>query len=371
MRLRSLLLGLAIACAFAAPASASAYPWPVKPFNKAHPVRGNFGDPRTVFSLSLFTKGLEGPGDFQFHNGVDISAKDGTPVYPVASGTVKLFEGTEISVKTEDDRTFQYFHLVPVVEDGEKVVAKRTLLGYVAKSFGHVHLTEIRGFRVWNPLAKGGLAPYRDTTKPRVTAIFMRAQNSLAPLDPLGVCGTVSIVAEAYDWPAVKVSGTFASFPVSPALLTWSMRKVGGGVLQPEIPAFDVRTGLPTRPEWALPLQPEHLVRHAHRRERRLPDLRSGRGRAQQPHLPQPALHDREPDGHGDRLPAGGPLGTELVAVRPAVDPLELFDAGHVCACLPEANAAAICAPPVDVVLARVVGREGRPLVAVLLEQVP
>jgi murein DD-endopeptidase MepM/ murein hydrolase activator NlpD len=250
VRLRSLVIPLVCACALALPAAASAYPWPVRPFNKAHPVRANFGDPRTIFSLSLFTSGLEGPGDFQFHNGVDISAKDGTPVYPVASGTVKLFEGTEISVKTDDDRTFQYFHLVPVVVDGEKVIAKRTLLGYVAKSFGHVHLTEIRGFRVWNPLAKGGLAPYRDTTKPRVTAIFMRAENSLAPLDPLGVCGTVSIVAEAYDWPAMKVAGTFAGFPVSPALVTWSMRKVGGSVLQPEIPAFDVRTGLPTKPEF-------------------------------------------------------------------------------------------------------------------------
>jgi len=233
------------------PAAATAYPWPVKPFNKAHPVRGNFGDPRTIFSLSLFTNGLEGPGDFQFHNGVDISAPDGTPVYPVVSGTVKLIGGgTEISVKADDDRTFQYFHLVPVVADGEKVIAKRTLLGYVARTFGHVHLTEIRGFKVWNPLAKGGLAPYRDTTKPRVTQVFMRGPSSLAPLDPLGVCGTVSIVAEAYDWPALKVPGAFAGFPVSPALVSWSMRKVGGAVLQPEIPAFDVRSGLPTKPEF-------------------------------------------------------------------------------------------------------------------------
>jgi hypothetical protein len=245
-----LLIPFVCACALAAPASASAYPWPVKPFNKAHPIRANFGDPRTIFSLSLFTNGLEGPGDFQFHNGVDISAPDGTPVYPVVSGTVKLFEGTEVAVKTEDGRTFQYFHLVPVVEDGEKVIARRTLLGYVAHTFGHVHLTEIRGGRVWNPLAKGGLTPYRDTTKPRVTAIFMRAPTSLAPLDPLGVCGTVSIVAEAYDWPAVRVAGSFGSFPVSPALVTWSMRKVGAGVVQPELVAFDARTTLPARPDF-------------------------------------------------------------------------------------------------------------------------
>ena len=250
MRLRSLLILLVCACALAVPAGAAAYPWPVKPFNKPHPVRANFGDPRTVFSLSLFTNGLQGPGDFQFHNGVDISAKDGTPVYPVVSGTVTLFGGTEIAVKTDDDRTFQYFHLVPVVEDGETVIAKKTLLGYVGKTFGHVHLTEIRASRVWNPLAKGGLAPYRDSTKPKVASIFMRGANSLAPLDPLGVCGTVSMVAEAYDYPTMRVPGSFFGFPVSPALVTWSMRKVGGVVLQPEIPAFDVRMGLPTKPEF-------------------------------------------------------------------------------------------------------------------------
>lgn len=245
MRLRLVVIALASVCALAAPAAASAYPWPVRPFNKAHPVRANFGDPRTIFDLSLFTNGLQGPGDFQFHNGVDIAAPDGTPVYPVASGTVTLFDGTEIAVKTADGRTFQYFHTVPVVTDGEQVIARRTLLGYIGRTFGHVHLTEIRSGRVWNPLAKGGLTPYRDTTKPRVTSIFMRAEGSLAPVDPLGVCGKVSIVAEASDHPTLRVPGSFATFPVSPALVTWSIRKVGGSVVQPELVAFDVRTALP------------------------------------------------------------------------------------------------------------------------------
>ena len=164
-----------------------------------------------------------------------------------------LFNGTEIAVKSDDGRTFQYFHTVPVVIDGEHVVAKQTLLGYVGRTFGHVHLTEIRGGRVSNPLAKGGLTPYRDTVRPKVASIFMRAQGSLAQVDPLGVCGNVSIVAEAYDHPSVRVPGNFATFPVSPALVTWSVRKVGGGVVQPEHVAFDVRTTLPARTDfWDL-----------------------------------------------------------------------------------------------------------------------
>ena len=83
----------AVAAAFAVglawTGSALAYPWPVKPFTRPHPVRGNFGDPRTVFAgpparLTLYSGG----GAFQFHDGVDISAPDGAAVYPVEPGTV-------------------------------------------------------------------------------------------------------------------------------------------------------------------------------------------------------------------------------------------------------------------------------------------
>jgi hypothetical protein len=230
--------------------TAAAYPWPVRPFDKPHPVRGNFGDPRTIFQMTLFQDGIQGPGEFNFHNGIDISAPDGTSVYAVVSGKVTAVEGARVTVRTDDDRAFQYVHIVPTVAVGESVVAKRTVLGYIEPRSGHVHLTEIRGTKVWNPLEKGGIAPYRDTTKPRVTGIFMRSAGSLAPIDPLGVCGTASIVAEAYDTPPMKVKGSFAGFPVSPALVTWTMQRVGGGVLQPATPAFDVRTTLPRAPEF-------------------------------------------------------------------------------------------------------------------------
>ena len=230
--------------------SAGAYPWPVRPFNKPHPVRANFGDPRTVFQMNLFEDGIEGPGEFNFHNGIDISAPDGTDVYPVMSGTVTFVEGARVTVRTTEGHAFQYVHIEPLVSVGQQVVAKRTVIGYIRRGYGHVHLTEFRGMRVWNPLARGGIAPYRDTTKPHVTSIFMRARGSLAPVDPLGVCGTVSLVAEASDTPAMRVKGPFAGFPISPALVTWTLRKVGGAVLQPAVTAFDVRGGLPTTPEF-------------------------------------------------------------------------------------------------------------------------
>jgi Peptidase family M23 len=206
--------------------AASAYPWPVRPFHQQHPVRANFGDPRTVFQDALFSNGVDGSGLFEFHNGIDISAPDGTPVYPVVSGTVTHAAGLTVTVRTHEKHSFIYVHIAPVVTVGQHVVAQRTTLGYIAATYGHVHLTEIRGYQVWNPLALGGVAPYDDLTGPTVRAVYIRRWNSLEPLNPEAVCGRVSIAADAYDTQAVPVPGAFAGFPVSPALLTWFVTRL-------------------------------------------------------------------------------------------------------------------------------------------------
>src|SRR5438034_8776441 len=60
-------------------ATSESYGWPVRPFDRQHPVRGSFGDPRTVFTAPPTTAGvLRGAGQFSFHEGVDISAPNGT-----------------------------------------------------------------------------------------------------------------------------------------------------------------------------------------------------------------------------------------------------------------------------------------------------
>jgi Peptidase family M23 len=206
--------------------AASGYPWPVRPFHQQHPIRANFGDPRTVFQEGLFSNGIDGSGIFLFHNGVDISAPDGTAVYPVVSGTVSHVSGLTVTVRANDNRAFMYVHIAPLVIVGERVIAQQTTLGYIAATYGHVHLTEIRGHQVWNPLARGGIAPYEDLTNPTVRAIYIRHWNSLEPLNPNAVCGKVSISADAYDTHARPVRGAFAGFPVSPALVTWSVTRL-------------------------------------------------------------------------------------------------------------------------------------------------
>jgi len=227
-----------------ATASASAYPWPIKPFNQQHPIRANLGDPRTLFWNTMLTDGLQGPGFFQFHNGIDIAAPEGTPVYPIRSGTVSLIDAAAVLVRAHGQK-FQYFHIIPTVHNGEHVIAQRTVLGHVMHAANHVHLTEIRGDRVWNPLARGGISPYVDRTTPKVDAIFARPIGSLLPLDTDTLCGTVSLIAAAHDTPPLRVPGTFAGFPVSPALLTWSLVRLDGPVYIPTVAAADFRTTLP------------------------------------------------------------------------------------------------------------------------------
>ena len=241
---RLVFILFALVPALVAGTNASAYPWPIKPFDQQHPIRADFGDPRTRFWNTMLTDGLQGPGLFQFHNGIDIAASEGTPVYPVMSGAASLIDGAAVLVRSPGHK-FQYFHITPAIHDGQHVLAGRTLLGRVIRAANHVHLTEIRGRRVWNPLAPGGIAPYVDRTAPQVDAIFARPLGSLVSIDSATLCGTVSLIAAAHDSPPLPVPGTFSGYPVSPALVTWSLARLDGLVYVPTVPAADFRTTLP------------------------------------------------------------------------------------------------------------------------------
>jgi hypothetical protein len=203
-------------------AQAAAYTWPIKPFDEQHAIRGGFGDPRTRFYDPLVGLGLNGPGDFAFHNGIDISAPGGTAVYPVTSGVALLEHAGEVVVAGSNYVRFQYQHITPTVVDHQRVVAHRTVIGHVQASAGHVHMAEIDGGVLVNPLLPGHLKPYRDLTKPRV--------DNLQVLDPTGVSlgyldvhGRVTLTVEAYDRPQLSTPGSWAGMPVTPSELEWRM----------------------------------------------------------------------------------------------------------------------------------------------------
>lgn len=208
------------------PGPGYAYHWPVKPFDRQHPIRGAFGDPRIVSRGLPF--GWTGPtqtGAYSFHNGVDIGAEPGTPVYPVVSGRLVRANTGQIVVRTDDGRSFQYYHLTKAraVQKGRCVVAYHTVLGWIRTGYEHVHLAEIDNYVVHHPLDRGHLEPYRDWTKPAATTLYVDNGSLPAPLAgrPLEPGDRLSVAVA--DPPSMPAPGPWYGLPQTPALVEWRL----------------------------------------------------------------------------------------------------------------------------------------------------
>lgn len=215
------------------------YAWPVRPFHRQHPVRGGFGDPRTLTTEDFGETSRRDPGLFSFHIGIDIVARVGAPVYPVVSGIVHVVSSDELVVFSQGGRRFQYWHLINSVRNGQRVTAYRTILGRIRTEAGHVHLTEIDGKRAHNPLDPGHLEPYHDHTAPEVGALIFRSTRG-TKLPPAHLTGTVQIAASAYDIPPLPVPGAWHGFPLTPALVAWQMTSAKVSVV-PQTTVADFR----------------------------------------------------------------------------------------------------------------------------------
>jgi hypothetical protein len=229
---------------------AGGYGWPVKPFHRQHPVRGAFGDPRTVFAAPPTIDGvLFGAGRFAFHFGVDIAAPAGTPVYPVRDGKVAVASFAprreKVSVASRDGVVFTYWHIRPLVHVGEWVTKERTVLGTILRPSNHVDLSKVQGGRNVNPLAVGELTPYTDTTVPSIEAVTIRTADALHEALPNAIRGRVVFVVEAVDTAAIPVPGSWHAEPQAPALIRWSIKRATGKVVVPTRTAVDFRTKLP------------------------------------------------------------------------------------------------------------------------------
>jgi murein DD-endopeptidase MepM/ murein hydrolase activator NlpD len=234
-------------------ASGGSYQWPVKPFDQQHPIRGNFGDPRTIFYGSPTLRGvLSGRGEFSLHRGVDISASDGSVVYPVASGTVTYADDEWLKVESGSGRAFEYWHIHASVAVGSHVEAYETAIGRILRGSGHVHLTELHNGRWVNPLAPGHLGPYADHTTPRVTSISFRGSDTGRDGLPNLVRGRVLLVAGAEDAPTMDAPNAWRGLPVAPALLTWEIHSLDGKVVLERQTAADFRDHLPVESFWQV-----------------------------------------------------------------------------------------------------------------------
>src|SRR5437868_9364213 len=241
----------AVALTAAHDARPYSYGWPVKPFDKQHPVRGSFGDPRSVFHGPPTMLGLISSScACSYHQGIDISATDGTAVYPVRSGAVTIVTAQWIQVDSGNGAAFQYWHINPSVQRGDHVSQDETVLGHIVKGAEHIHLTQLQDAKPVNPLAPANIGPYTDTTVPDVGAITFRARDTGPELMPEYLHGRVEIVAKAWDTPAIPVPGIWHGLPVTPAHLTFHIARLPQRrVVVPETDAVDVRRSLPFTPD--------------------------------------------------------------------------------------------------------------------------
>ena len=234
-------------------AAGRGYPWPLRPFDRPHPIRAVVGDPRTTFLHPVNGDPLAGSGKFSFHDGVDIDAPNGTRVYPVVSGTVRSVDDDSVVVNVADGRAFVYTHVVPAVAAGQRVTARATVLGRVDNWALELHFSEVSATgHIVNSLLPGHLGPYRDTTRPVVGALLLRSHASGRTVQPFDVRGRIDLVGEADDRPEPVHRLGFATTPyaldrfgVVPAALTWSMRALDGRSVVRKTRVLDFRRGIP------------------------------------------------------------------------------------------------------------------------------
>lgn len=234
---------------FACAGPARAYDWPVKPFDRQHPIRGTFDDPRT--RTGLVDRDPTNPQSF--HDGVDIQVPDGTPVYAIEAGRVYLVNRYAVAVVSPSwsdwiPLAFGYWHIDPVVSDHEPVAAHQ-LLGFVRPGAGHVHLSEQRFGRYVNPLRHGGLAPYTDRTRPVINSIVLRPCAPFGEVVPTGVSGCIDLVANVSDRPAMRLTGAWSGAVQPPVRITW------GGLFSNEWLPLEAKEMIDFDHLWQGPLQ--------------------------------------------------------------------------------------------------------------------
>jgi hypothetical protein len=211
-RLRLLLIALILAATYAG--SAGAYTWPVRPFTKAHAIRGTFGDPR-------YHLGPESELS-AFHFGVDVVARDGSPVYSVSPGVVLRRHADSVTIGRDSGRRFGYWHIRPVVKSGT-YVRLHQLLGHVITGWGHVHFAESMNGSYRNPLRRGALTPFKDDTFPVVDSMQLLTQYGGAGVDPNRVIGPIDITASIYDLPPRVPPAPWDVARLAPASVSWKI----------------------------------------------------------------------------------------------------------------------------------------------------
>lgn len=165
------------------------YPWPVEPKHQSQELTGTFCEFRDTESSD------------HFHNGVDIPKADGSPVFPVESGTVTSIQRSGSDAYVRVGR-YAYVHINPNpnLDAGDQVVAEQTVLGTILPGQGHVHFidgyydSEINAIR-----NGGGLTPYVDPWKPLIRYVKFFEDQTEQEFPSQKVSGRVDIVVKVEE----------------------------------------------------------------------------------------------------------------------------------------------------------------------------
>jgi hypothetical protein len=198
-----------VACSVGCTAAGAVPGWPLKPFHQQHAIRAGINELRPA----------------NFHVAVDIEARDLQPVYAIQSGIAHIRYPGSQDVNVDVGR-FYYWHVNPMVSEGQRVIAYQTQLGTILYGAHHLALSEGSTDNYLNPLRPGGsLQPYHDHEPPIIGVPHVFADGSVivGAFDPQGFIGR----AHNYETPVL-----------APSSLAWRLYDARGRPL----------TGL----EWAM-----------------------------------------------------------------------------------------------------------------------
>ncbi|NLH62206.1 MAG: T9SS type A sorting domain-containing protein [Ignavibacteriales bacterium] len=165
------------------------YQWPISPLGVQKQVTGTFAEYRSTSASG------------HYHNGTDIPASAGTPVYAVLPGVVAVAyddgsTGYDSYVRVTStingvSKNLTYYHTRPSVSVGQQVVIGQQISTI---AIDHVHLidynlgTSLTDRQINALRQNGGLTPYVDTWKPRIRYIKFLLDNSttFVPMGGLG-----------------------------------------------------------------------------------------------------------------------------------------------------------------------------------------
>jgi hypothetical protein len=108
------------------------------------------------------------------------------------------------------------------VGDGQRVIPYVTVLGYVLRSMGHLHLSEVDAAGHWlNPLRPGGrvLAPYRDQEPPVIGVPRIASDGS--------------VTVEAFDPQSFRIRTRYITPVLAPAGLAYRLWNKSGAPAGP------------------------------------------------------------------------------------------------------------------------------------------